>query len=94
MIPFDDEELAYISALDPAADVELLRRELPNLRASCLRTMEVSTTLLKARLWLSCAATLIPSLCAHVCNRIRVCTSASCWILRRHMTFSQLRYYC
>ena len=47
MIPFDDEELAYIAALDPDADVELLRRELPSLRDSCLRTLEVSTTLLK-----------------------------------------------
>ena len=48
MIPFDEEELAYVSALDPDADVELLRRELPSMRDSCLRTLEVSTTLLKA----------------------------------------------
>lgn len=47
MIPFDEEELAYIAALDPVADVELLRRELPSLRDSCLRTLHVSTMLLK-----------------------------------------------
>ncbi len=49
MIPFDDEELEYIARLDARADAELLRRELPSLRDSCLRTMEVSTTLLQVR---------------------------------------------
>ncbi len=47
MIPFDDEELEYIARLDARADADLLRRELPSLRDSCLRTMEVSTTLLQ-----------------------------------------------
>ena len=49
MIPFDDEELEYIARLDAQADADLLRRELPSLRDSCLRTMEVSTTLLQVR---------------------------------------------
>ena len=49
MIPFDDEELEYIARLDARADADLLRRELPSLRDSCLRTMEVSTTLLQVR---------------------------------------------
>ena len=53
MIPFDDEELEYIARLDARADADLLRRELPSLRDSCLRTMEVSTTLLQVRWWLS-----------------------------------------
>ena len=53
MIPFDDEELEYIARLDARADAELLRRELPSLRDSCLRTMEVSTTLLQVRLALN-----------------------------------------
>ncbi len=47
MIPFDEEELEYIERLDPAADIELLRRNLPMLPMGCLRTLEVATTLLK-----------------------------------------------
>ena len=49
MIPFDEEELAYIAKLDPEADCELLRRELPWLRDECLRTLTVATTVLKVR---------------------------------------------
>lgn len=46
--PFSEESLAYIRRLDVAKDVALLQRELPMLRRQCLRTLEVSTTLLKA----------------------------------------------
>jgi len=44
---FNDEELEYISKLDPRADIALIQRELPMLRMQCLRTLEVSTMLLK-----------------------------------------------
>lgn len=48
MMPFSEEELKYIAALDPAADCELLRRELPALRPECGRTLQVATALLQA----------------------------------------------
>lgn len=41
MLPFEAEELEYIKALDAAADVELLRSELPALRPQCLRVLQV-----------------------------------------------------
>ena len=47
-MPFSEEELAYIERLDPAADCELLRRELPALRPECGRTLQVATALLQA----------------------------------------------
>lgn len=47
MIPFDEEELDYISKLDPAKDIQLLQDNLPNLPEGCHRTLEVATTLLK-----------------------------------------------
>jgi len=47
MMPFGAEELEYIARLDPKADADLLRRELPCLREESLRVLEVSTTLLK-----------------------------------------------
>lgn len=47
MLPFSEEELAYIRRLDVEADKELLRKELPNLRPDCLRVMELTTMLLK-----------------------------------------------
>ena len=47
MMPFSEEELRYIEALDAQKDVELLRRELPSLRVESLRTLQVATTLLK-----------------------------------------------
>ncbi|KAL6749338.1 phosphatidylinositol 3 and 4-kinase-domain-containing protein [Haematococcus lacustris] len=46
--PFSQEELDYIAALDCAADQELLRRELPNLRPECLRVLELATGFLQA----------------------------------------------
>lgn len=46
-LPFDEEELEYIKSLDIEADKQLLRQELPVLREECLRTLEVSTRLLK-----------------------------------------------
>ena len=49
MIPFDEEELAYIAQLDAEADCELLRRELPSLRDECARTLTIATVFLKAR---------------------------------------------
>lgn len=48
MMPFSEEELEYIAALNPAADCELLRRELPALRPECGRTLQVATALLQA----------------------------------------------
>lgn len=47
MMPFSEEELRYIEALDAQKDVELLQRELPSLRVESLRTLQVATTLLK-----------------------------------------------
>lgn len=47
MMPFGKEELDYISRLDAQKDIELLRRELPSIREESLRTLEISTTLLK-----------------------------------------------
>ena len=40
-IPFDDEELEYISRLDAAADADFLRQELPWLPLGSLRTLQV-----------------------------------------------------
>lgn len=47
MMPFDEEELNYIANLDAKADAELLRRELPGIRESSLRVMELATLLLQ-----------------------------------------------
>jgi hypothetical protein len=47
LMPFGPEELEYIAKLDPRADSDMLRRELPGLREESLRLLEVSTTLLK-----------------------------------------------
>ncbi|KAF5832392.1 phosphatidylinositol 3 and 4-kinase-domain-containing protein [Dunaliella salina] len=47
MLPFSEEELAYIKRIDIEADKEILRKELPNLRPECLRVLEISTLLLK-----------------------------------------------
>ena len=47
MMPFGQEELEYIARLDPKADADLLRRELPGIHEESLRLLEVSTTLLK-----------------------------------------------
>lgn len=46
-MPFSEEELCYIEALDAQQDVELLQRELPSLRVESLRTLQVATALLK-----------------------------------------------
>ena len=47
MIPFDEAELAYIAGLNAAADVEMLRSELPSLHEGCLRMLELGTLLLQ-----------------------------------------------
>ena len=47
MMPFTEEELAYIDRLDAQADVDLLRQQLPCLRVESLRTLQVATTLLQ-----------------------------------------------
>ena len=47
MIPFDDAELAYIAGLNAAADVDMLRSELPSLHEGCLRMLELGTLLLQ-----------------------------------------------
>jgi hypothetical protein len=41
MLPFEQAELDYIASLDAAADVQLLRSELPMLRPQCLRVLQV-----------------------------------------------------
>ncbi|KAK9856809.1 hypothetical protein WJX84_006171, partial [Apatococcus fuscideae] len=64
-MPFDEDELEYVRRLEPKQDVELLRRELPALREESLRTLEVSSTLLK----LCCAAGLTLSEIATVISR-------------------------
>eukprot|EP00210_Caulerpa_lentillifera_P003445 g3287.t1 len=46
-MPIGEYEKEYIASIDIEADKVLLRSELPVLREECLRTMEVSTTLLK-----------------------------------------------
>lgn len=46
-MPLGAEELEYIASIDIEAEKALLRKELPVLREESLRTMEVSTTLLK-----------------------------------------------
>lgn len=47
MLPFDKEELEYIANLDAAADVELLRKELPDIHESSFRILELATLLLQ-----------------------------------------------
>jgi hypothetical protein len=47
MIPFDEAELGYIARLDAAADVDMLRTELPSLHEGCLRMLELGTLLLQ-----------------------------------------------
>lgn len=44
-VPFDQEELAFIEAIDLANDVAMLERL--GVRKECLRTLKISTTLLK-----------------------------------------------
>lgn len=46
-IPFSNDELEYISNLDPARDSEMLRSELPMIREACLRVLYLCTIFLK-----------------------------------------------
>ncbi|KAD2804331.1 hypothetical protein E3N88_37708 [Mikania micrantha] len=46
-IPFSEDELAYIEALDPFRDSEMLRNELPMIREACLRVLTICTIFLK-----------------------------------------------
>ncbi|KAJ4828348.1 hypothetical protein Tsubulata_033424 [Turnera subulata] len=46
-IPFSEAELEYIGNLDPFKDAELLRKELPSLRESCIRVLILCTIFLK-----------------------------------------------
>lgn len=46
-IPFSDDELKYISYLDPFRDSEMLRMELPMIREACLRVLVLCTLFLK-----------------------------------------------
>ncbi|KNA04974.1 hypothetical protein SOVF_194690 [Spinacia oleracea] len=46
-IPFSEDELRYISNLDPFYDSELLREELPMIHEACLRVLVLCTTFLK-----------------------------------------------
>ena len=47
MLPFDKEELDYIASLDAKADVELLRKELPDIQEGSFRVLELATLVLK-----------------------------------------------
>ncbi len=47
MMPFEPEELQYIASLDSQADIELLRKELPDINEASFRVLELSTLLLK-----------------------------------------------
>uniref|UniRef100_A0A1D1XH27 1-phosphatidylinositol 4-kinase n=1 Tax=Anthurium amnicola TaxID=1678845 RepID=A0A1D1XH27_9ARAE len=46
-IPFSEEELDYISNLDPAKDSDMLRMELPMIHEACLRVLVLCTIFLK-----------------------------------------------
>ncbi|XP_071705547.1 phosphatidylinositol 4-kinase gamma 6-like [Rutidosis leptorrhynchoides] len=46
-VPFSDDELDYISNLDPVHDSDLLRTELPMIREACVRVLVVCTIFLK-----------------------------------------------
>jgi len=46
-MPFSQESLEYIQALDARKDAQLLRRELPTLPIECSRVLEVATQLLQ-----------------------------------------------
>lgn len=46
-LPFSEEELEYIRNLNAASDVQLLRKELPMLRESCLRVLMITTNFLQ-----------------------------------------------
>ncbi|KAL3700108.1 hypothetical protein R1sor_018130 [Riccia sorocarpa] len=46
-VPFSEEELNYIDALDPMKDAELLRKELPTLRESSLQILVICTLFLQ-----------------------------------------------
>ncbi|XP_057868860.1 phosphatidylinositol 4-kinase gamma 6 [Cryptomeria japonica] len=46
-LPFSEEELEYIKNLNAASDAELLRKELPMLRESCLRVLMITTAFLQ-----------------------------------------------
>nr|XP_043633926.1 phosphatidylinositol 4-kinase gamma 7-like [Erigeron canadensis] len=46
-IPFSEDELEYIKALDPSHDSEMLREELPMIREACLRVLTLCTNFLK-----------------------------------------------
>ncbi|KAM0015168.1 putative 1-phosphatidylinositol 4-kinase [Helianthus debilis subsp. tardiflorus] len=46
-IPFSEDELDYIKALDPYRDSDMLRNELPMIREACLRVLTLCTIFLK-----------------------------------------------
>ncbi|CAN0876144.1 Phosphatidylinositol 4-kinase gamma 7 [Linum grandiflorum] len=46
-IPFSDDEMEYITRLDPFRDSDMLRRELPMIREACLKILVVCTIFLK-----------------------------------------------
>lgn len=46
-VPFSEEELQYIAALDPFKDAELLKKELPTLRESALQILVICTLFLQ-----------------------------------------------
>ncbi|KAI3734067.1 hypothetical protein L6452_13528 [Arctium lappa] len=46
-IPFSEDEIEYIEALDPFHDSEMLRNEVPMIREACLRVLILCTVFLK-----------------------------------------------
>lgn len=46
-LPFSEDEVDYISSLDPFKDAELLRTEVPSIRESSIRVLELCTIFLK-----------------------------------------------
>ncbi|XP_071689362.1 phosphatidylinositol 4-kinase gamma 7-like [Rutidosis leptorrhynchoides] len=46
-IPFSEIELEYINKLDPISESEMLRRELPMIRETCIRVLTLCTVFLK-----------------------------------------------
>lgn len=46
-VPFSEDELEYISNLDPVRESEMLRTELPMIREACLRVLVLCTIFLK-----------------------------------------------
>jgi len=45
--PFDEETVNFVCNIDADSDVQMLRRELPNMREECIETMKICTLFMK-----------------------------------------------